>query len=353
MIGFGLVGAGRIGALHARNVARGERTRLVCVFDPAAERARSVAADGGASVAACVDEILSSDRVDAVAVCSPTDTHVELIERAASAGKAVFCEKPIDLDIRRVRECVRRLEERPVPFAIGFHRRFDPHHLALRGAVRSGEVGEVEQIRMVSRDPGPPPIEYVRRSGGIFRDMMIHDLDQMRFLLDRPPVGVFARGEAMIEPAFRDAGDYDSATAVFWAANGATVVIQNSRRATYGFDQRVEIFGSRGTIAMDNVPSIRTTISDGDGYRSPKLPEHFPQRYADAYRNEIEAFAAAVESGRPPAPGAEDAMRALHLADCALLSARTGRAVAIEDPETAGEGSGAAFDGAAGAGIRP
>ena len=330
MIGFGLLGAGRIATLHAANIARAADMRLVLVHDPERGRAEALARRHGAAVAASAAEILASAEVAAVAICSPTDTHAELVEQAATAGKAIFCEKPIDLELRRVLACRDWLERHPVPFAIGFHRRFDPHHVALRDAIRAGRVGRVEQIRMVSRDPAPPPLDYLRRSGGIFRDMMIHDLDQMRFLLEEPPVGVFARGEVMIEPAIAGVPDHDTATAVFWAASGATVTIQNSRRAVYGFDQRVEVFGSGGTLAMDNVPLTRTTLADADGYRSPALPEHFPERYAEAYRNELAALAAALAAGRPPAPGMAAAIDALVLADAATRSAELGRPVAID-----------------------
>ncbi len=336
MIGFGLIGAGRIGALHARNIAQGAKTSLVLVHDPVEARAAAVAARHGAAVAARPEEILDSAEVTAVAVCAPTDTHVDLIGRAALAGKAVFCEKPIDLDIERVHSCLRTLRGNPVPFTIGFHRRFDSHHLALRDAVTSGTVGRIEQIRMVSRDPSPPPMEYIRRSGGIFRDMMIHDLDQMRFLLGEPLVGVFARGEVMVEPSIADAPDYDTATAMFWAASGATVVIQNCRRSSYGFDQRVEIFGSNGTVAMDNLRITQTEFAGSGGVLSPRIAEHFPQRYAEAYRSELASFADAIESGRTPEPTAEDGLLSLVLANAAAESARIGRPVEIDVPVATG-----------------
>ena len=336
MIGFGLIGAGRIGALHARNIAQGVQTDLAMVHDPVETRAAELANRHGAEIATCPEEIFDSSQVSAVAICAPTDTHVDLIGRAALAGKAVFCEKPIDLDIGRVHSCLRTLRQNPVPFTIGFHRRFDPHHLALRDAVTSGAVGRIEQIRMVSRDPSPPPMEYIRRSGGIFRDMMIHDLDQMRFLLGEPLVGVFARGEVMVDSRIADAPDYDTATAIFWAASGATVTIQNCRRSSYGFDQRVEIFGSSGTVAMDNVRLTQTEFAGGGGYLSPRLPEHFPQRYSEAYRNEMAAFADAVERGQTPEPTAEDGLLSLVLADAAAESAHTGRAVEIDVPVNSG-----------------
>ena len=200
-----------------------------------------------------------------------------------------------------------------------------------RMVVVSNRVAPVNEGRAAAGGLAVAVLAALRRSGGIFRDMMIHDLDQMRFLLGEALTGVFARGEVMVDPALAEAQDHDSATAVFWAASGATVVIQNCRRATYGFDQRVEIFGSRGTVAMDNVPLTQTSVADASGYHAPKLPEHFPERYAEAYRREIAAFVDAVATGREPEPTADDGMQSLILANAATESARTGRVVAIPD----------------------
>ncbi len=332
MIAIGLIGAGRIGALHARNIAESRKVELLLVHDADNLRAERVASDCGARVAATAEEVITNSAVHAVAICSPTDTHVDLVSSAAAAGKAVFCEKPLDLDLVRATSCLDILARHPVPFTIGFHRRFDPHHLELRNRVQSGTIGDVEQIRIVSRDPSPPPVDYVRRSGGIFRDMMIHDLDQLRFLLGRRVVGVFAHGSVLVNAAIGEAGDFDTATAVFWTEDGATVTVHNSRRASYGFDQRIEVFGSRGSVSMDNVPATQTVIADAGGFTVPRNPGAFQERYATAYKYEIEAFAATLEAGGSPEPTAFDGVMSLALADAANASARSGQPVNIEYP---------------------
>ena len=332
MITIGLIGAGRIGSLHARNIAESQRAELLLVHDADKTQAERVASQFGARVADTVQDIITSGTVQAVAICSPTDTHVDLINAAASAGKAIFCEKPLDLDIARATSCLNILARYPVPFTIGFHRRFDPHHLEMRNRVQSGAIGDVEQVRIVSRDPSPPPVDYVRRSGGIFRDMMIHDLDQLRFLLGKRVVGVFAHGSVLINPEIGRADDFDTATAMFWTEDDVTVTVHNSRRASYGFDQRIEVFGSRGSVSMDNVPATQTVLADADGFTMPSNPGSFQERYATAYKNELEAFATALEAGHKPEPTVEDGVISLVLADAATASARSGRPLSIEYP---------------------
>ncbi len=329
MLGIGLIGAGRIGSLHAENIRRSRACRLVTVFDANQNSGQALASLHGASAVPLIEDVLLNTDVSAVFVCSPTDTHVDILRRIAPTGKAIFCEKPIDLNISHVRNCLSVLEERSVPFTIGFHRRFDPHHRALRDAVHNGAVGEVEQIRIVSRDPAPPPISYIKRSGGIFRDMMIHDLDQCRFLLPEPLIGVFAKGSSLIDPEIEKAGDYDAATATFWTTRGVTCSIQNSRRCAAGFDQRIEVFGSKGTLSLENVAVNSLSLGDGSGFLSSKLPEHFPQRYNEAYRLQLEAFVDAVSSGRQPDTRGYDGLMSLVLADAAEQSARTGSSVVI------------------------
>jgi myo-inositol 2-dehydrogenase/D-chiro-inositol 1-dehydrogenase len=329
MLGIGLIGAGRIGSLHAGNIRNSRSCSLVAVFDACSDNAHSIALANNASVHRSISDLLSDPAVGAVFVCSPTDTHVDVVGQAARAGKAIFCEKPIDLDIARVRACLADLEGYPIPFTIGFHRRFDPHHRALRDSVRGGAIGKVEQIRIVSRDPAPPPASYIKRSGGIFRDMMIHDLDQCRFLLEDPFVGVFAKGSNLIDAEIGVAGDFDTATATFWTANGVTCALQSSRRSTYGFDQRIEVFGGLGTASLDNVPTTNTHVASRAGYTYSTLPGHFPQRYAEAYRLQLEAFVEDVETGLSPETTGYDGLMSLLLADAAELSARTGQPVTI------------------------
>jgi myo-inositol 2-dehydrogenase/D-chiro-inositol 1-dehydrogenase len=329
MLGIGLIGAGRIGTLHARNINDAEGCRVTAIYDERNSSATELAAAVGGQVCDSAAELVANPDVDAVFICSSTDTHVEMVGLTARAGKAIFCEKPIDLDVARVQECIGVLEQYPVPFTIGFHRRFDPHHRTLQEEVRRGRIGRIEQVRIVSRDPAPPPIEYSRRSGGIFRDMMIHDIDQCRFLLGEEFVGVFAIGSVLVDPAIGIAGDFDTATATVWTATGASCTIQNSRRCSYGFDQRIEVFGNKGTLALDNIALTQTSVFDETGLSTPALPRHFPERYREAYRKELAAFIDAVTKGEPPETTARDGLMSLVLADAAERSAQTKQASAI------------------------
>jgi myo-inositol 2-dehydrogenase / D-chiro-inositol 1-dehydrogenase len=334
-IGLGLIGAGRIGTLHAEIAGTTKNCRIAAIYDADKQRARGLAQAVGGRVCDSVTDLLHDGAVGAVLICSPTDTHVEMTALAARAGKAIFCEKPIDLDIARVQGCLEVLTQHPVPFTVGFHRRFDPHHRALRNEIAKGRIGRIEQIRIVSRDPVAPPLEYIRRSGGIFRDMMIHDIDQCRWLLGEELVGVFAIGSVLTDPEITGTGDFDTATATFWAAGGASCTIQNSRRCSYGFDQRIEIFGEKGRLSLENVPLLQTTVFDEVGLIGATLPRHFPQRYQEAYRNQLAAFVEMVAKGTAPETGALDGLKALMLADGAARSARSKRAVAIA-PDSGG-----------------
>ena len=327
-----LVGAGRIGALHAGNMLANPDVRVLSVVDTNRTAAERVAARHPHAVAhASLEEACAAAALDAVMICSPTDTHLALIEAAARAGLAIFCEKPVDLDHGRVLRAVAALDTNPVPFMIGFHRRRDPTHAAARAAVRSGQVGRIVQMRLLARDPAPPPLDYLKRSGGIFRDMMIHDLDQARFLLGEEFVGVHAVGGRLLDPdLFEAADDFDTATAMFWTAGGTVCTILNARRSAVGFEQRVELFGAEGTVRIDNPGRTSLTIDGAAGRCADVLDHHFPERYASAYRAELAAFVEAVAGGETPTPGLEDARRALVLADAAERSARGNASVAID-----------------------
>ncbi len=329
-IRIGLLGAGRIGKLHAANLASRTDIRLAFVVDVNTAAAEALAAPTQAAVFATLAEALDHATCDAVMICSPTDTHVDAIETVAAAGLAIFCEKPIDLSIARVDQAIAAVERHGVPFMIGFHRRFDPTHRAAHDARAAGRIGRLEQMAIVARDPGPPPAEYVRRSGGLFRDMMIHDLDQARFLSGLEFVGVYVRGGDLIGAGFTALGDIDTASAVFWTAEGVVCTIQNSRRSVYGFDQRVELFGERGALRVENPRPTMLTIDDAAGTHADGLFNHFPGRYAAAYRAELDHFVAGVRDGTPLQPGVEDARRSLVLADAAALSLKEGRPVDID-----------------------
>ena len=325
---FGIIGAGRIGKIHASNVAAHKEceVRLIADADPAA--ARSLAEATGADVAE-IDAILTAPDIDAVAICAPTDMHADLIEKAARAKKAVFCEKPVDLDANRIRDCLKVVTAASVPLMIGFNRRFDPNFAALQARIASGAIGAVEIVSITSRDPGPPPISYIARSGGLFRDMMIHDFDMARFLLGEEPIAVSAMGSSLVDKAIGEAGDVDTAVVIMETKSGKVAQISHSRRATYGYDQRIEAHGAKGMLRADNIRETTVEYAGAEGFSSDKVLNFFLERYATAYRDELAAFVAAVSSGKPTSPSGEDGLRAQLLADAANLSWRTGQRVTL------------------------
>lgn len=325
---FGLLGAGRIGKVHARAIGSNQAARLVAVADAAEQAARDISDAYGAEMRT-IDQIEQASDIDAVVICTPTDTHADLIERFARAGKAIFCEKPIDLDVGRVEECLAVVEQTGAALMVGFNRRFDPHFMAVRKTIDEGAIGTVEMVTITSRDPGPPPIDYIRRSGGIFRDMTIHDFDMARYLLGEEPVSVSAHASVLVDKAIGEAGDYDSVSVILETGSGKQALISNSRRATYGYDQRIEVHGSKGMVAAENQRPVSIEVANEKGYTRPPLHDFFMTRYTEAYANEIAAFIAAMSAGRKASPGGADGLAALRLADAALVSAREGRTVRL------------------------
>ena len=331
MLNFAVLGCGRIGQMHARNIAAHPRAELVTVYDVVPQAAEAAASELGARVAGSVGEVLADPRVQAILIASSTDTHVDLLTRGAKAGKAVLCEKPIDLDLAKVDACWAEIGPLDPVVMVGFNRRFDPSFKALRDRVRAGEIGQLEQVVITSRDPGLPPVEYLRVSGGQFRDMTIHDFDMARWMLGEEPVEVFAYGAALVDPAVAAAGDTDSCMVLLRTASGRMAHINNSRRASYGYDQRVEVHGSLGRLMAGN--RVPTTVEQADAQsdRREKPLHFFLERYADAYRLELAAFIEAVTHGTPVPVGAQDGRQALVLAEAALRSLRDNRPVKVSE----------------------
>ena len=332
-MGEGLVkicqfGAGRIGKIHAANVALNPRAVLAHVVDVDEAAAGELAAKHGAR-ASEPEAALGDGAVDAVLIASSTDTHAELVEAAARAGKAIFCEKPIDLDLRRVNEVLDVVEKAGVPFFVGFNRRFDPSFRALHEAVAGGRIGKVELVAITSRDPGLPPLDYIRVSGGLFRAMMIHDLDMARWLMGSEPVKVYAAASILVDKIVAEADDVDSAVVTLESESGVLCQINNSRRAVYGYDQRIEVFGSAGMARAENVTPTTLEVMDKDGAHTDKPLHFFLERYADAYRLELDHFLDCVIDGAAPLTGGEEGRRALELADAALESVKTGKPVKV------------------------
>ena len=324
---FALLGAGRIGKVHARAISANPDADLAFVADAFADAAAAISAQYGCEIST-IDEIAADPSVDAVVICTPTNTHADLIEKFARAGKAIFCEKPVDLDVARAEACLKVVRETGAKLMLGFQRRYDPHFLAVRKAITEGRIGEVEMIQIVSRDPGAPPMDYIKTSGGIFRDMTIHDFDMARFLLGEEPVSVYATGSVLTDKAI-DGVDFDSASITLTTASGKHCAISNSRRATYGYDQRVEVHGSKGTVSVENQRPVTIELATATGFTRPALHDFFMTRYVEAYAAEIAAFVAVVRDGASPSPSGEDGLRALMLADAAFRSSKEGVVVRL------------------------
>ena len=325
-LGVALLGAGRMGREHALNLAGMPGVKAVAVADPdreAAETARRLT--GAERTYAEPEAAIADPATDAVLIVTPTQTHAALIEAAARAGKAIFCEKPVALDLEETRRVLATVAEAGVPFQIGFQRRYDPGYAEARRRLDDGEVGAVEQFRAVARDPAPPALEYLAVSGGIFLDQAIHDLDLARFFVGEVEE-LAAWGTVRVDPRIKELGDVDTATTLLRFRNGALGVLENSRRAVYGYDIRTEVFGATGKLVVDAVPrtpvwSYREGGIGADHYR------FFMDRFREAYRLEVEAFFRALDEGRPPSPGPEDAIESLRLALAATRSLREGRPV--------------------------
>jgi myo-inositol 2-dehydrogenase / D-chiro-inositol 1-dehydrogenase len=325
---FGLLGAGRIGKVHAKTINDNPSGTLVAVTDAVPAAAESIERQYGCQTRS-IEAIESATDIDAVIICTPTDTHADLIERFSRAGKAVFCEKPIDLDIDRVKACLNVVEETKAKLMVGFNRRFDPHFMAARKAIDDGQIGDVEMVTITSRDPGLPPIEYIKRSGGIFRDMTIHDFDMARFLLGEEPMSVNATAAVLVDKSVGEAGDYDSASVLLQTKSGRQAMISNSRRAVYGYDQRIEVHGSKGMVSAENLRPVSIELANSLGYTRPPIHDFFMTRYAQAYANELASFIVAIEKGSAISPSGADGLAALALADAALKSVKEKRQIAL------------------------
>ncbi len=332
MVRFGLFGCGRIGAMHATNLVRHEHAELRAVYDVQATAAEAVAATTGAVAVKNVDAILGDAAIDAVLIASSTDTHADLLVAAAKAGKAVLCEKPIDLDIDRVDAAKAAVAATAVPIMVGFNRRFDPGHRAARDAVRAGDIGALHQVIITSRDPALPPRAYLERAGGLMRDMTIHDFDLARFMLDEEPTHVFAIANALGDPALgKELDEIDTAMIILRTATGKMCHINNSRVAVYGYDQRVELMGNDGMLLSGNRrPHELRRFSANRTNSAEPLLHFFVERYQEAFTKEIDHFVHCVETGATPDASFEDGRRALLLANAAYRSLAAGRMVEVE-----------------------
>ena len=330
MVNFALFGAGRIGKIHGGNVSRHPHARLVALCDPLLQNA-----DPLATALGCQqwrqEEIFASDQIDAVLICSATDTHADLIEQAVACGKHVFCEKPIDLSLKRVRRVCKAVSASNSTSMVAFNRRFDPNFQLLRQRIDAGDIGDVELVSIISKDPSPPPVSYIKASGGLFRDMTIHDFDMARFLLRDEIIEVSAQASCLVDPAIGDAGDVDTAVVTLKTKNGKLAQISNSRRARFGYDQRIEVHGSRGMVEARNVNESTVVNHTESGVSGAKPLYFFLERYEAAYRLELDSFVRSLSGEEVVLPDMDDGLQALLMAEASLISVEQGRAVSLSE----------------------
>jgi myo-inositol 2-dehydrogenase/D-chiro-inositol 1-dehydrogenase len=331
----GVIGAGRIGKTHAETIAFGvPEAEIVSITDVDRDAALQLAARCGVSgVAASSDEVLSDPRVDAVLICSPTDTHAALIAEAARAGKHVFCEKPIARDLAKIDAALEAVSSAGVKLQVGFNRRFDANFARVKRAVETGEIGTPRLMHIISRDPAPPPVSYIGRSGGIFLDMTIHDFDMARFLIGDEVEEIFVAGRVLVDPEIGAAGDLDTTVIVLSFRNGVVGTIENCRQAAYGYDQRVEILGSLGKIATENVYPNEAVVSTGSEVRRDLPLNFFMERYRESFAAELRAFVDAVLHDRPTPVGGEDGRLPVAMGIAARRSYEAGRPVKLAEVE--------------------
>lgn len=332
-INLGVIGAGRIGKIHAENLAtRISGARLAGVADVNLAAAQEVAGQFHVPLAtADYRQLLDAPDIQAVAICTATDTHAEIIQAAAAHGKHIFCEKPIDLDLKRIQQALEAVSKAGVKFQVGFNRRFDPSFAKARELVAAGKIGAPHLVRITSRDPAPPPLAYVKVSGGIFLDMTIHDFDMVRFLSGSEAVEVFAIGDALVDPEIGRAGDVDTCVVTLRLKNGALATIDNSRRAVYGYDQRVEVFGSAGMVAVANRTPDNHVLLNAESVSSSKPQYFFLERYAEAYVAELRQFIDCIHNGTTPSVGGKDGLMAVVLGLAAKKSLQENRPVKVSE----------------------
>jgi myo-inositol 2-dehydrogenase/D-chiro-inositol 1-dehydrogenase len=330
MLKVGLLGAGRIAGVHATAITSHPQSELSAVSDFHPEAAEKLAAQYGA-VARSTEEIIADPEIEAVLIATSTDTHSDLMEAATRAGKAVLCEKPVDLSLERARACQNVVDATGCPVMIGFNRRFDTNFGALKQALTAGEIGKAELLSITSFDPAPPPVAYIKVSGGIFRDMMIHDFDMANFVMGSAPVSITATASSIVDPEIGAAGDFDTAIVTLRYEGGELAVIKNSRRAVYGHDQRVELLGSKGLLQAQNMLENTVVKSGIHGVTGAKPTYFFLERYMQAYKAEWSAFVSAITEGAALPVTLSDGVLALAMAEAATKSAKTGQPVLLAD----------------------
>ncbi|WP_420321618.1 inositol 2-dehydrogenase [Flagellimonas sp.] len=336
MIKIGIIGVGRMGKIHLENLSRKiQGVQLVAAFNPGKEGQKFALDHGVKNVSDDIDIIIDNPEIEAVLISSPSDTHSKFAVMAAKAGKAIFCEKPIDKSLKNASETIKTISNLNVPLMIGFNQRFDSNFSKVRTEISEGKIGSLRSLHIISRDPQPPPISYIKKSGGLFKDMTIHDFDMARFIMGCEAVEVFAYGNCLVDPAIGEAGDIDSATVLLKFENGAVATIENSRESKYGYDQRLEVFGSKGAIKVDNPLKSNVQIATEGGTQLDHHLNFFMDRYKSSYLEEINAFVEALKNNTPMPVSGEDGLKAMVLAEAANISLKENRPVKTDSIQIA------------------
>ena len=328
MIKFAQFGAGFIGKIHGANIAKHRRAELTYIYDVYPAAAEELAAKLGAKVASSPEEIWASD-VDAVLIASTTNTHADLLSGAIQVGKPIYCEKPIDLDINRVKAVAQQAQRTNLPILVGFSRRFDPNHLGIREALQNGEIGKLEMMHITARDPKPPALSYVKVSGGQYRDQTIHFFDMLRWLANQDPIEVYATGAALVDPAIGEAGDVDTSMLILKFPSGALCHINCSRRTNYGYDERVELFGSKGMAVSRRKPRREVSFYKGESIISDGMYPGWFERMEPTFYRALDAFIKVIEGEDTEYPNLMDGLKAQMIAEAAIESLRTNQPVKI------------------------
>lgn len=330
-IKIGIIGMGRIGKIHLENLTtRIDGVEVVAVVNPSKKGQNHASKFGVETVSNDARILFDNPEIDAILICSPSDTHADYAIQAAEAGQAIFCEKPIDMSLERAKEVVIKVKENNMPMMVAFNRRFDPDFAKVKSSVSEGKIGQIQSLHIISRDPGPPPIDYIKQSGGLFKDMTIHDLDMARFIMGCEVMEVYAIGSCMVDSAIGEVGDIDTAMLVLRFENGATAVIENSRKAVYGYDQRLEVFGSKGMLQIKNPLMTNVIESDDYGAHADVNLNFFIDRYKSSYLIEMQDFINALRNNNLMPVSAEDGIKSIVLADAAYASLRENRPIKME-----------------------
>ena len=330
-IKIGIIGMGRIGKIHLENLStKINDVEVAAVVNPSEKGQDYAKGFGVKRVSKDANIIFENSEIDAVLICSPSDTHADYAIRAAQSGKAIFCEKPIDMSLGRAIEVVAKVKEHDVPMMVAFNRRFDPNFAKVKKLVSKGKIGNIQSLHIISRDPGPPSMDYIKQSGGLFKDMTIHDFDMARFIMGCEVIELFATGSCMVDPKIGELGDIDTAVIVLRFENGATAVIENSRKAVYGYDQRLEVFGSKGVLKIENPLKTNVIGSDEEGTHNDVNLNFFIDRYDISYLVEMQAFIDALTNKTIMPVGGADGVNAIVLAEAAYASVKENRPIKIE-----------------------